>query len=230
MSSEEFQSSEHFKRDSIQPRIMQDWLADDASLLHEWLCFAERFRPTKQVNSLFLCVTTEHCPTFVHLDINIPCIVSSLQVAAMWQDLFEEEIDYAAQVEQRLQPTRHRRIGETLSSIRNPPANDSEYARGVGTNDRRGRDGRDRDQRLSPYAGSTVRYSHVLPERFSTEVVSFFISKIHDLKFLLTPCSYVFARRSTSTSFPAWWWSAQCVPSPATFCTSYSRTPLQDPR
>ena len=45
----QFQRSETFSRECIQPRIMADWHAEEAALMQNWLRYAERFRPSKQV-------------------------------------------------------------------------------------------------------------------------------------------------------------------------------------
>jgi len=51
MDQEAFQRSEEFKMNHIQPRVLQDWYANDAHLLNNWLRFAERFRPSHEVNN-----------------------------------------------------------------------------------------------------------------------------------------------------------------------------------
>jgi len=49
MDAAQFQRSEAFNRECIQPRIMADWHAEDAFLMQDWLRFAERFRPSHHV-------------------------------------------------------------------------------------------------------------------------------------------------------------------------------------
>lgn len=49
MDKESYQRSEEFKLNHIQPRVLQDWYANDAHLLNNWLRFAERFRPSREV-------------------------------------------------------------------------------------------------------------------------------------------------------------------------------------
>lgn len=45
MDAAEMTVSEAFTRERIQPRIMQDWLANDSLLLTDWVMLSERYRP-----------------------------------------------------------------------------------------------------------------------------------------------------------------------------------------
>lgn len=49
MDDEEFSASEEFNKNFIQPKILEDWYANDSALLLEYLRFAEQFRPSLNV-------------------------------------------------------------------------------------------------------------------------------------------------------------------------------------
>mmetsp|Transcript_15642 Transcript_15642/g.26113 ORF Transcript_15642/g.26113 Transcript_15642/m.26113 type:complete len:887 (+) Transcript_15642:105-2765(+) len=49
MDEDEFSQSVAFNRNWIRPQIIRDWAKNDSLLLREWLTFAERFRPPREV-------------------------------------------------------------------------------------------------------------------------------------------------------------------------------------
>lgn len=76
-----------------------------------------------------------------------------------WQEILEDEQFFGAQTDERIRTARNKRIGTMLDSVRNTPPR-------IAHNNDRDRRGREE----SPY--SNIRYSHILPERFATDLVS----------------------------------------------------------